>query len=83
MFIYGWEENNHMSSTVFFPIGFRSQKSLFIFKKLKDFELGRVAGHASSGRQGHYRSLSLVWPEIASSPLKWMGLCRFVTVCRL
>ncbi len=38
MFIYGWEENDHMSSTVFFPIGCRSRKSLFICIKLKDSE---------------------------------------------
>ncbi len=72
MFIYRWEENDHVSSTVFFPIGCRSRKSLFICIKLKDSELCRVAEHAPSGRQ---RSLS---PEIASSPLKWMGSCRFV-----
>ncbi len=44
-----------MSSTVFFSIGCRSRKLLFICIKLKDSELCRVAGHASSGRQ---RSLS-------------------------
>ncbi len=80
MFIYGWEENDHVSSTVFFPIGCRSRKSLFICIKLKDSELCRVAGHAPSGRQ---RSLSLVSPEIASSPLKWIESCRFVAECRL
>ncbi len=56
MFIYRWEENDHVSSTVFFPIGCRSRKSLFICIKLKDSELCRVAGHAPSSRQ---RSLSL------------------------
>ncbi len=77
MFIYCWEENDHVSSTVFFPIGCRTRKSLFICIKLKDSELCGVAGHAPSGRQW---SLSLVSPEIASSPLKWMGSCR--SLCR-
>ncbi len=74
MFVYVWEENNHMSSTVF-SIGCRSRKSLFICIKLNDSELCRVAGHALSGRQWQLLHLS---PEIASSPLKLMGSCRFV-----
>ncbi len=41
MFIYRWEENDHVSSTVFFPIGCRSQNKLFICIKLKDSELSR------------------------------------------
>jgi len=28
------------------------------------------------------RSLSLVSPDVASAPLKWMGSCRFVAACR-
>ncbi len=56
-----------MSSTVFFPIGCRSRKSLFICIKLKDSELCRVAGHAPSGRQ---RSLSLAVARVAGNRRK-------------
>ncbi len=61
MFIYRWEENDHVSSTVFFRIGSCSRMSLFICIKLKDSELCRVAGHAPSGRQ---QSLSLAVPRV-------------------
>ncbi len=76
MFIYGWEENYHVSSTVFFPIGCRSRKSLFICIKLKDSELCRITGHAPSGRYcsvAHVtgnRQLSIEMNEI----VVWMGL---------
>ncbi len=77
MFIYCWEENDHMSSTVFFPIGCRSRKSLFICIKLKDSELCRVAGHAPSVANG--RQLSTEMNGIVSlcccvSLVVWTGL---------
>ncbi len=58
-----------MSSTIFFPIDCRSRKSLFICIKLRDSEICRVAGHASSGRQ---RSLMAAVALVAGnrSPLK-------------
>ncbi len=78
MFIYGWEENDHMSSTVFFPIGFHSRKSLFICIKLKDSELCRVAGHAPSGRQ---RSISLAVARVARNRQLSIEMNGIVSLC--
>ncbi len=69
MFIYRWEENDHVSSTVFFPIGCRSRKSLFICIKLKDSELCRVAIARVAGN----RQLSIEMNGIVS-------LCRWVSL---
>ncbi len=57
-----WEENDHVSSTVVFPIGCRSRKSLFICIKLKDSELCRVAGHGRY-RSRRRKSPALHWNE--------------------
>ncbi len=79
MFIYRWEENDHVSSTVFFPIGCRSRKSLFICIKLKDSELCRVAGHAPSSRQ---RSLSLAVARVAGNRQLSIEINGIVSLCR-
>ncbi len=73
MFIYGWEENDHVSSTVFFPIGCRSRKSLFIC------EFCRVAGHAPSSRQ---RSLSLAVARVAGNQQLSIEMNGIVSLCR-
>ncbi len=87
MFIYCWEENDHVSSTVFFPIGCRSRKSLFICIKLKYSELCCVAGHALSGRQ---RTLSLTVARVAISGISftfgiagWELLTNFMLLKKL
>ncbi len=79
MFIYWWEENDHVSSTVFFPIGCRSRKSLIICIKLKDSELCRVAGHAPSGRQ---RLLSLAVARVAGNRQLSIEMNGIVSLCR-
>ncbi len=79
MFIYCWEENDHVSSAVFFPIGCRSRKSLFICIKLKDSELCCVAGHAPSGRQ---RSLLLAVAHVAGNRQLSIEINGIVSLCR-
>ncbi len=79
MFINGWEENDHMSSTIFFPIGCCSQKSLFICIKLRDSELCRVAGHAPSVRQ---RLLMAAVALVAGNRQLSIEINGIVSLCR-
>ncbi len=79
VFIYSWEENDHLSSSVFFPIGCRSRKSFFICIKLKDSELCHVAGHTTFG---HQRSLSLAVAPVAGSHQLSIDMNGIVSLCR-
>ncbi len=71
-----------MTSTIFFPIGCRSQKSLFICIKLRDSELCRIAGHAPSGRQRSLDAVALVAGnrQLSIEMNGIVSLCRCVSL---